>query len=293
MIPYSVVQSYSTLRSSITDAGLAELDGLLSSVAGEAPRVQRAALKELVPELGAQYVNATSLTASQFFEELMEMQGVKTPRAPELAPLPERKRWQSLIDWSADDDVFQYLGPDMVYSRIAGGFTKQMTETASDTMIGNAQLLEAAMSAQRVPKPGCCAFCSMLASRGAVYSTTSAGQVVGRGKPVGSHPLAKGVRPRGSRALGEKFHDFCRCEVVPVTPDNYVELQSIEKKHLDAYINASKNSNDGRSLRWKETRLKDGSLKKKHYWVKDGKHHTAADKTSDILAAMRAELGIK
>ena len=293
MIPYSAVQSYSALRSAITDAGLTELDGLLSSVASETPRVQRAALKELVPELGAQYVNATSLTASQFFEELMEMQDVKTPRAPELAPLPERKRWQSLIDWSADDDVFQYLGPDMVYSRIAGGFTKQMTETASDTMIGNAQLLEAAMSAQRVPKPGCCAFCSMLASRGAVYSTTSAGQVVGRGKPVGSHPLAKGVRPRGSRALGEKFHDFCRCEVVPVTPDNYVELQSIEKKHLDAYINASKNSNDGRSLRWKETRLKDGSLKKKHYWVKDGKHHTAADKTSDILAAMRAELGIK
>ena len=293
MIPYSAVQSYSALRSAITDAGLTELDGLLSSVASETPRVQRAALKELVPELGAQYVNATSLTASQFFEELMEMQDVKTPRAPELAPLPERKRGQASIDWSADDDVFQYLGPDMVYSRIAGGFTKQMTETASDTMIGNAQLLEAAMSAQRVPKPGCCAFCSMLASRGAVYSTTSAGQVVGRGKPVGSHPLAKGVRPRGSRALGEKFHDFCRCEVVPVTPDNYVELQSIEKKHLDAYINASKNSNDGRSLRWKETRLKDGSLKKKHYWVKDGKHHTAADKTSDILAAMRAELGIK
>lgn len=293
MIPYSVVQSYSALRSSITDAGLAELDELLASLTGEPTKVQREALKELIPELGDQYVNATSLSSAQFFEELMEMQDVKTPRAPELAPLPERKRWQSLIDWSADDDVFQYLGPDMVYSRIAGGFTKQMTETASDTMIGNAQLLEAAMSAQRVPKPGCCAFCSMLASRGAVYSTTSAGQVVGRGKPVGSHPLAKGVRPRGSRALGEKFHDFCRCEVVPVTPDNYVELQSIEKKHLDAYINASKNSNDGRSLRWKETRLKDGSLKKKHYWVKDGKHHTAADKTSDILAAMRAELGIK
>ena len=293
MIPYSVVQSYSALRSSITDAGLAELDELLASLTGEPTKVQREALKELIPELGDQYINATSLSSAQFFEELMEIQDVKTPRAPELVPLPERKRWQSLVDWSADDYVFQHLGPNMVYSRLAGGITKQLTEAASDTMIGNAQLLDAAMSAQRVPKPGCCAFCSMLASRGAVYSTKSAGQVVGRGKPVGSHSLAKGVRPRGSRALGEKFHDFCRCEVVPVTPDNYVELQSIEKKHLDAYINASKNSNDGRSLRWKETRLKDGSLKKKHYWVKDGKHHTAADKTSDILAAMRAELGIK
>lgn len=292
MIPYSVVQSYSTLRSSITDAGLAELDELLASLAGEPTRVQREALKELIPELGAQYVNATSLSSAQFFEELMEMQDVKTPRAPELVPLPERKRWQSLVDWSADDYVFQHLGPNMVYSRLAGGLTKTLTEAAADTMIGNAEV-QGGLSAQRVPKPGCCTFCSMVASRGAVYSTKSAGQVVGRGKPVGSHPLAKSVKLRGSQGLGEKFHDFCRCEIVAVTPDNYVELQSIEKKHLDVYNNAAKNADDGRSLRWKETTLKDGSIKKKHYWVKDGKTHTAKDKTSDILAAMRSELGTK
>lgn len=292
MIPYSVVQSYSTLRSSITDAGLAELDELLASLAGEPTRVQREALKELIPELGAQYVNATSLSSAQFFEELMEMQDVKTPRAPELVPLPERKRWQSLVDWSADDYVFQHLGPNMVYSRLAGGITKQLTEAASDTMIGNAEV-QGGLSAQRVPKPGCCAFCSMIASRGAVYSPESAAGVVGRGSPVGSSREAKAIRPRGSRKLGEKFHDFCRCEVVVVTADNYVDLQSIEKKHLDAYLDAAKNADDGRSLRWKETTLKDGTTKRKHYWVKDGKQHTSSDKTSDILAAMRAELGIK
>ena len=293
MIPYSVVQSYSALRSSITDAGLAELDELLASLTGEPTRVQREALKELIPELGAQYVNATSLSSAQFFEELMEMQGVKTPRAPELVPLPERKRWQSLVDWSADDYVFQHLGPNMVYSRIAGGITRALTESAADTMIGNAGLQGSALLAQRVPKPGCCAFCSMIASRGAVYSPESAAGVVGRGSPVGSSREAKAIRPRGSRKLGEKFHDFCRCEVVVVTADNYVDLQSIEKKHLDAYLDAAKNADDGRSLAWKETTLKDGTTKRKHYWVKDGKVHTAADKTSDILAAMRAELGIK
>ncbi|MBF6301176.1 hypothetical protein IU459_27060 [Nocardia amamiensis] len=51
-----------------------------------------------------------------------------------------------------------------------------------------------------------CAFCAMLASRGPVYrSDKSALTVVGRGG-----------RPRGSRALGERYHDGCDCEAVLV-----------------------------------------------------------------------------
>ncbi|MFI6215642.1 hypothetical protein ACIBCD_26925 [Nocardia brasiliensis] len=51
-----------------------------------------------------------------------------------------------------------------------------------------------------------CAFCAMLASRGPVYrSDKSALTVVGRAG-----------RPRGSRALGELYHDNCDCEVVLV-----------------------------------------------------------------------------
>lgn len=292
MIPYSAVQGYSVLRSSISDAALTDLGAVMGSVASESTVVQREALRELVPLLGDQYSEATSMVAAEFYAELQSLQDIRKPVAPDIVPLTDRKRWRSLVDWSADDYVFQHLGPSMVYSRLAGGVTKTLTETAADTMIGNAEV-QGGLSAQRVPKPGCCAFCSMLASRGAVYSAESAGGVVGRGKPVVSHRKAKGIRPRGSRKMGEKFHDFCRCEVVPVTADNYVDLQSIEEKHLDVYNNAAKNADDGRSLKWKETTLKDGSIKKKHYWVKDGKQHTAANKTSDILAAMRAELGTK
>lgn len=294
MIPASLIDAYSALRKRISDAAMEDLDALMLSVLSESPRVQREALMDFLPELGDTYAGATSMVAAQFFDELMELQEVAKPVAADTIMLEDPNRWRSLVDWGADDYVFDVLGDDSVYSRLAGGVTKTLTEIAADTMIGNAEIQrDDYYSAQRVPKPGCCAFCSMIASRGAVYTERSASGVVGRGKPIGSHRLAKGIRPRGSRKLGEKFHDYCRCEVVILTKDNQAELAAIEEQHLAAYRDASKNADEGRSLRWKETRSKDGSLKKKHYWVKDGKQHSATDKTSDILAAMRADLGIK
>lgn len=294
MIPYSVVQGYSILRARISDSALQDLRSLLGSVQGEPLKVQREALHDLLPLLGDEYLGATSMVAAAFFDELMEFQEVARPVAADTLLLEDPNRWRSLVDWGADDYVYDVLGDNAVYSRIAGGLTKTLTEAAADTMIGNAEIQrDDYYSAQRVPKPGCCAFCSMIASRGAVYTERSASGVVGRGKPIGSHRLAKGIRPRGSRKLGEKFHDYCRCEVVILTKGNQAELAAIEEQHLAAYRDASKNADEGRSLQWRETRAKDGSLKKKHYWVKDGKQHTAADKTSDILAAMRADLGVK
>lgn len=293
MIPYSLIDSYSSLRKVISDRAMEDLDSLMLSVLSESPRVQREALKDIFPELADQYVGATSMVAAEFFDELMSIQEVAKPVRADTLLLEDPNRWRSLVDWSADDYVFERLGADAVYSRLAGGLTKTLTEAAADTMIGNAGLQGPALLAQRVPKPGCCAFCSMLASRGAVYSPESAGGVVGRGSPIGSHRSAKGIRPRGSRQVGEKFHDYCRCEIVILTQDNQAELAAIEEQHLAAYENAAQNADEGRSLAWRETTLKDGTTKRKHYWVKDGKQHTAANKTSDILAAMRADLGIK
>ncbi|WGH87086.1 hypothetical protein [Auritidibacter ignavus] len=294
MIPSSVLGSYSSLRKVISDAAMDDLDSLMVSVLPESPRVQREALRDVMPDLGDRYVGATSMVAAEFFDELMSLQDVAKPVRADTLLVEDPNRWRSLVDWSAADYVFERLGADAVFSRLAGGLTKILTEAAADTMIGNAeQQRDNFYSAQRVPQPGCCAFCSMLASRGAVYTERSATGVVGRGTPIGSHRLAKGIRPRGSRKLGEDFHDYCRCEVVILTQDNQAELLAIQEQHLAAYENAAQNADEGRSLAWKETTLKDGTTKRNHYWVKDGQKHTAADKTSDILAAMRAELGIK
>ena len=52
----------------------------------------------------------------------------------------------------------------------------------------------------RVPEPGACKFCLMLASRGFVYSKSTAGQT-------------------------KKFHGKCRCNAVPVWDETRARVQ--------------------------------------------------------------------
>lgn len=58
---------------------------------------------------------------------------------------------------------------------------------------------------QRVARPGACDFCSMLAGRGAVYLTRERAAEVGRSGRV-----------RGSRMVGESYHDGCGCVPEPL-----------------------------------------------------------------------------
>ena len=100
------------------------------------------------------------------------------------------------------------------------------------------------MGYQRVPAAGCCPFCALLATRGAAYtSAESAGGVVGRGSPIPGTPRrggqAKGIRPRGSRTVGQAFHDNCSCRVVAVDRGNAVEMGEHAEQYMDAYAKAA------------------------------------------------------
>ena len=97
---------------------------------------------------------------------------------------------------------------------------------------------------RRVSDGNPCSFCAMLVSRGDAYTSEDAAlTVVGRGTEVRSGKArrggqAKGRRPRGSRGLGEKYHDHCGCTAVEVigtwTPT------AEEQRYQDAYWAATK-----------------------------------------------------
>lgn len=93
---------------------------------------------------------------------------------------------------------------------------------------------------RRIAKSGCCGFCAMLATReywiesGTDAATSAAGVVVGRNKG----------RTRGNQRIGEKFHDHCKCEVVPISdglqPDGYEDrLELFEDAYYEARERAS------------------------------------------------------
>lgn len=299
LIPYSVTQGYSLLRSRLSDAALVELDRLMRSVAGESPAVQREAMMDLLPALGNQYASATGEVAAVFSGELMELQEVKKPVAPEKLALPPAQSWFALAGFGLSDRTMERGGMLLAYSLIAGGLTKRLTEFAADTMIGNASIQSVSTSAARVPKPGCCAWCGMLASRGAVYSTESAGVVGGRGVPVeqgkgrGSFGKGRGIKTRGSRAIGESFHDHCRCEVVALTTGNEAQLQADADRYYEAYRESADKVNDGLTLKVTDVSTEE-RLKNNYEWVNaDGEARNAKERTADIVAAMRLDLGVK
>ncbi|MFE3572387.1 hypothetical protein ACFXON_23480, partial [Bacillus subtilis] len=101
-----------------------------------------------------------------------------------------------------------------------------------------------------------CAFCALMASRGAVYTSEAAAErVVGRGKEmsladrraraaghsrVNGHTAAGGKRTRGTQALGDRYHDFCNCVAVEVRPGEEYDPPDYVRKWDEAYIVASR-----------------------------------------------------
>lgn len=300
VIPLSATLGYSTLLERLSDSALLELDRVMASVVNESPRVQREALMDLMPLLGDQYVGASSLVSAEFFTELQDMNEIRQPIAAETIDKVESGRWHSLVGWGTQGSIFEQGGAALVYSMLSGGLTKILTESAADTIIGNAEI-QGGMRSQRVPSPGCCAFCGMLASRFAGYtSQASAGTVTGRGVPVGkgrgkgSKGRGRGVKTRGSRAVGESFHDYCRCRIVVVTEGNQVQLQAGADKYYESYKDSAYEVNAGQKLVSDDVKLPDGSIKSNYRWVDAaGATRSSKETTGDILAAMRRDLGVK
>lgn len=281
MIPYSAVNSYSLTLDQLSVAALADLRALLDGLQGESPERTQQILIEAFPEVFDPFAAASSAVSASFYEEVRDMSDVKGSFAVQTLDTVDVGRWSALVGFGTAPAIFEQGGSALVYSLLSGGLTRVLTEMAADTVIGNASLDPAPMSYQRVPQPGCCAFCGMLASRGASYSSReSAMGVVGRGVPVDKTRgkrggQGKGIGARGSRKLGEKFHDHCKCRAVPVTAGNSVQLQAGADKYFDAYADARNNVSNVRKA--------DGY---KGYGDQ-------AESQKMILAEMRSTLGVK
>lgn len=153
--------------------------------------------------------------------------------------LPEEKLKSSAV-WALGADG------DKALDRLGGTLQRAVFDGSRQTTVWNADIN--GMRWIRVAEPGACAFCRMLATRTAFDNTYRSEEaalgVVGRsvnlsvgdrrqiasGQMTREEALARrdqmqltyqigakkgsprGRRPRGTRKLGEKYHDDCRCD---------------------------------------------------------------------------------
>ncbi|WP_280442239.1 hypothetical protein [Nocardia brasiliensis] len=173
------------------------------------------------PELLEPYSVAAAELGAEWYAESAPPDAAYQPTSflPEAGGLPRSAEWA--------------LGAtgDAALDRLAGIAQRQIWNANRDTIIGNAET-EPGSTWARVARPGACAFCAMLATRGEVYaSRASALRVVGRGKYG---------RTRGSRRRGERYHDRCHCQVKEVRPGQVYTPPAYVQEWEDAYIKATR-----------------------------------------------------
>ena len=214
------VGEYRDNSTSLSTLAFRDVNAVLASLGDVSPIVIRDTLREVLPEVLTPYMTAAGELAATWYEDLRAEALSSTFYATTSSEVTAA-RVESLVGYGVKPLFGQSSAT--VLSLLAGGVQRIISGAARDTIVGNIGREKGPVGFARIPAPGTCAFCGMLASRGAVYrSQASAGGVVGAGVDasvtagkVGGQ--GKGVKARGARALGsDRYHDFCKCVATAV-----------------------------------------------------------------------------
>ncbi|ORI13441.1 hypothetical protein [Rhodococcus sp. 1168] len=177
-----------------------------------------------VPELLDPYAASAGDLAATWYEDA----------APELAYKANPAALAPTEQIAASTAWALQASGEAALMKIAGFSSRTIYDQARNTIVENADREPGAKWA-RYASADACAFCRMLASRAEVYSSKAAAtSVVGRGREMSASDraarargesrggrgrfLAGGSRTRGSRDLGTRYHDHCRCRAISVRP---------------------------------------------------------------------------
>lgn len=105
------------------------------------------------------------------------------------APLAELDQVSTSVDWATKGLWSRTPDVESALTLVTGVTEKMVMDSGRDTVINAVRDDKYAKGWARVPEPGCCAFCALLSTRGAVYKKNTA---------------------------GFESHDHCRCHAEPV-----------------------------------------------------------------------------
>lgn len=146
-------------------------------------------LFDYIPALVAQYGDVAATVAADWYEEMRDAAGVGGSFRAPLAPSIPVEQVNGRIGYATRPMGPLFAGDSATLTAFLSMMTNEyVLQPGRDTIMQAAHKDNAAYA--RVPEPGACDFCLMLASRGFVYSKDTAGDSV-------------------------KFHGKCRCNVMP------------------------------------------------------------------------------
>lgn len=197
-------------------------------------------LIEAFPEAVDPYAALAAEVAAEWYAETVSVNKafVSLPGA-----LPLREQMLKSAQWALGGDGTVAL------DRMSGTAQRAVFDSARETTLYNVER-EPGSTWARYASANACAFCALMATRGQVYaSKKSALRVVGRGKDFSTNfnadgsrkagGQAGGVKTRGRRAVGEKYHDDCHCVAVEVRPGGSYEppphVENFARAYRDAF----------------------------------------------------------
>lgn len=181
---------------------------------------------EAVSTIVARYSEVSATLAADFYDGERSASGVLGVFTAPLADAPPNEqvgssmRWATKDLWPRDDAVATVAQQEPLDVRLNAAMTK--ADAATQKLVadrGRATLRQAvnqdagAVAYARAAALGACAFCRLMASRGAVYKNA---QTAGRD----ANELFSGD------ASVVKFHDNCHCALIPVFRGQRFQLSS-------------------------------------------------------------------
>jgi hypothetical protein len=187
-----------------------------------------AILRAAIPELIAPFAQGAAEITAQWYNELSPSSDFT---ATPVVDLPAEKI-DGTVRWAA-----YAPGDTSPQDRLAGASQRWVYDASRDTVVENANT--EGVTWARHAQPDACAFCRLLATKEDYYSSKkSALTVVGRSGGA-----------RGSRKLGEKYHDYCRCTAVPVRADTVYTPPAYVAEWAQEYEDAFEKVPNGTSYR--------------------------------------------
>ena len=176
-----------------------DLMAFLASLNLDRPDAAKLDLFDYVPVLVSEYGDMAATVAADWYDELRASEGVRGSFRAPLAPLTPDEQVNARLGFATRLDGPLFTGQADILAGFLGSISNEYALQPGRETVAQAAHKDNAGYA-RVPEPGACKFCLMLASRGFVYAKENAGQ-------------------------SKKFHGKCRCNIMPAWDETRARVE--------------------------------------------------------------------